>query len=68
MMRVVPRRADIVVRRETGGAGPQRFELTDALLPDGNYVAESLDRYLPCPPVGSLREGASPATRHARDR
>ncbi|MER7759135.1 hypothetical protein [Streptomyces sp. NPDC097619] len=47
LIHVTTRRAGTVIRREAGGAGAERFELTDVLLPDGTYAAEPLDRYLP---------------------
>ncbi|MFC9825229.1 hypothetical protein ACFWG6_29020 [Streptomyces erythrochromogenes] len=29
----------------TAGGGPERFELTDAVLPDGSFAAEPLHRF-----------------------
>ncbi|MGW7459979.1 hypothetical protein [Streptomyces sp. NPDC054797] len=38
------RPAGTVVTR-IAGSGPERFELTDAVLPDGSYAAEPLHRF-----------------------
>ncbi|MFF3727432.1 hypothetical protein ACFYYM_34260 [Streptomyces erythrochromogenes] len=41
---VSTRPAGTVVTR-AGASGPQHFELTDAVLPDGSYAAEPLHRF-----------------------
>jgi hypothetical protein len=45
VLHVTTRRPGTVITRDIG-CGPERFELTEAEMPDGTYVAEPMDRYV----------------------